>query len=82
MATLGLFAYKSKNPELGKRLYKRTINEFDKLKGRYSVQSAFLNYFNEQIHYTTTKSEMKKLEKELIAMIPENAENDIIYRKK
>lgn len=81
IATLGLLAYKTGNPELGKKMYRTTIKEFSKLKNKHNVQSAFLNFFNEEISHEKDRENLFKLKNELDKLIPVDSENDIIYRK-
>lgn len=81
IATLGLFAYKTGNFDLGEKMYRTTIKEFNKLKNRHNVQSAFLNFFNEQILHIEDLAGLISLKRELDDLIPKNANNDILFRK-
>lgn len=81
IATLGLLAYKTGDRETGRKLYRRTINEFAKYKDKHNLHSAFINYFLEEVDHSNSKDELLKLKKELEAIIGSNADQDIIFRK-
>lgn len=81
IATLGLFFFKIKNLEMARKLYKRVIKYFYSENKIYYAGSAFLNYFEEEIIVANDKEKLLELEKELEAIVPENSNSDLLFRK-
>lgn len=81
IATIGLFAYKLKNDELGRSLYRKSIKYFQDNKKFYLAGSAFLNFFDEEIKIITNLDSLQKLRRELDDLVPINAQNDLLFRK-
>lgn len=81
LATLGLLAYRKGDREAGKFMYRKTITEFKKAKEPHYVQSAFINFFLEEINFVDNLDDLSKLLNELNDLIPTNSEGDILYRK-
>lgn len=81
IATIGLFAYKLKNDDLGRNLYRKSIKYFQDNKNYYLAGSAFLNFFDEEIKIITNLNSSQKLRNELDDLIPINSQNDLLFRK-
>lgn len=83
IATLGLFAYKNQDINLGNNLYRKTITHFLKTKQPYLAGSAFLNFFDEEIRIKKELDELAKLRTELDDLIPNDSDdNELLFRKK
>ncbi len=81
LATIGLFAYKTGQPDLGKKLYRKAIKYFFKKESFYYASSAFVNFFDEEIFVEKNIDSLQKLRKELDAMVTKDSENDLIFLK-
>lgn len=81
LATLGLLAFRSGDSNLGRKLYRKSIEYFVKKNQLYNAGSAFLNYFEEEIRIEKNKDSLLKLEKELENLINYKSKNDLIYLK-
>jgi hypothetical protein len=81
LATIGLFAYKTGQPDLGKNMYRKAMKYFSKKEDFYYASSAFLNFFDEEILVEKNIDTLQKLRKELDAMVTQNSENDLIFVK-
>lgn len=82
LATLGLFAYKMNQSDLGQKLYRKTITHFMNSRKEYLAGSAFLNFFNEEINVSGSIEALAKLRKELDELIPDDVtKNELVIRK-
>jgi hypothetical protein len=82
IATVGLYAYKTKELELGKKLYRKTIAHFLSVGNNYLAGSAFLNFFEEEINAARKLELIVSLRKELDHIIPDNeTKNELVVRK-
>lgn len=81
VATFGLLAYKLGNNDLGKSLYKKTMKIFKEKKEFYSLSSAFLNYFEEELNFIDDLDGLISLKKELDDIVNNNSEDDLKFRK-
>lgn len=81
LATLGLLAYKQKDDDFGRKLYRKTIKHFTEMRLHYLAGSAFLNFFDEEINVVSDISILESLKRELEALVPKTAEKELIFRK-
>jgi hypothetical protein len=82
VATLGLYAYKMNEVELGRKLYRRTITNFLNTGSQYLANSAFLNFFEEEVARCDNAETLSKLKKELDDLIPDDiTKNELVIRK-
>jgi|GEM_PF-6605737 len=82
LATLGLYAYKINDSELGKKLYRKTITQFINSGKGYLAGSAFLNFFEEEVNVSDNIDNLVKLRRELDDFIPDDStKNELILRK-
>jgi tetratricopeptide (TPR) repeat protein len=82
IATLGLYAYKMNELDLGKKMYRKTITHFVNAGNEYLAGSAFLNFFDEEVKVSNSIENLVKLRTELDEVIPDDAtKNELILRK-
>lgn len=82
VATLGLFAYKMNESEVGKKMYRNTITHFINSGKGYLAGSAFLNFFEEEINISNNLEYLNTLRKELDDLIPDDStKNELTLRK-